>query len=520
MKKYSYLLAALTLVIAACSKEVAVVEDSISEQKEGTVVILSAVPPQFSDDTKASVDNLSFSWDDGDQISIPATGNVNGYVVFTHLSTYKDNEFRGTLNPGEALESGTAHYPVSNATPFSSIALAKKGFKMEAVYTVGDASLAFEHKSALVHLTFTNVPSFANKLVVNDGSSDVAVINFTSPSSSQEFWVPIDPVGSSKTYEFRLQENSNVLKKVSKIATLAANKYYNATTPVPVGRIIRVQDAVDWGSKELYIWNASNTLENKCFTTSETYPYIFNTISSSDHYIVIPSELTWATATTKVGVKFQDSGASNHTETAGVYLLRDVTFTVPSSPAEYDMHTDYYIYPKSSTGTVSNATVYVFYQPYKIYAKNTSGGSIVLHTWKDGQSGTDISDYEIDGDYCVFTLSRSWKSVKCNFGFKHSDGTDWGGDQNVTFGDSYQRAYLEYKGNNNTEWKSGDNTIAAVVLNGAYPGNSISSLTTTVNAATYYAVSSSYFGKEVSIIFNSGSEWYPVINQDYDYDLK
>ncbi len=252
MKKFYFILTAAALMVG-CAKDNPVVS-TVNEPATptGTVVTLTAEIPQM---TKASVDATAFAWEDGDQIAVPSNA-TGGYTVFT-TSTGSLGTFTATLEDGVNLVNGTAFYPASvvlgtYTTAFSSVADAKKGFKMEASYTAGSSSITFSHTSALVHLNFTNVPSFATSVVVNDGSSNVATVALTSPSTSLDVYVPITPNGSKK-YSFSIFAGAAELKKVSKTVALAAGTYYS--TPVINTPIyLFVSKFNDWSYLYAYVY--------------------------------------------------------------------------------------------------------------------------------------------------------------------------------------------------------------------------------------------------------------------------
>lgn len=99
---------------------------------------------------------------------------------------------------------------------------------MEAPFTVGATNLSFTHKSALVKLTFTNVPNSATGVRVKAGETVIATVALSSPAANVEVYVPITPDGSQK-YSFALMQNAVALKEVSKSnATLTAGKYYTS----------------------------------------------------------------------------------------------------------------------------------------------------------------------------------------------------------------------------------------------------------------------------------------------------
>ena len=515
-----------------CSKE-QIVEDNTTVEKpaKGNVVSFTAVIPDFvSPDTKATVDGTSFTWQADDKIAVPVSG---GYVDFTYSGA--GNTFSRVLDGSEEFVDGTAYYPASSApggsysTSFATVADAQKGFKMEAEYTVGSSSLSFTHKSALIHLQFTNVPSIATKLVVNDGTNDVAVVNFTSPSSTMEFFVPIAPNGS-KTYTFKLQENSNVLKQVAKTAALAANTYY--TTPsVPVGHIIRVQDAVKgWDSKALYFRNVNNSEDYKLFTTGDSYPYKFNTISATDHYIVTPSEISWMGDGYPVVISFRTESDSKSTYTDCVWLYRDITFTVPE---ELGLKADYRIYPHGGSYSKPYAQAYPIKEvTLKVNTSAISFGTPYIHilsgeratSWSSKADMVDEGSNVYSYTFPVSYFNKTVEVVICN----SKTGSGWQTNNytcDFTSKDSFTISLGDGGyGNNATtsETATGNNIVITNIL-GSAPGTAFTSPGSLSNS-TYLTIPSTYYGQYIRVIFSdNGSDpkddWNFIINRDLDYGL-
>ena len=551
MKKYLTLLVAAAMMIGCTQEPIdtpsnTVIPDEPEEIQtpaepetpaEPKVVSFSAELPVFEGLTKASVDASDFAWAAGDEIAIPVKdGEGVRYVNFRN-SAGALNTFTYSVTDEEFVD-GTAYYPATSApggsysTTFSSIAEAQSSFKMTAPVTIGSSSLDFTHVSSIVHLTFTNVPALANKLVVNDGTSDVATINF-SQTGDVVFNVPITPAGSSKTYTFKLQENNNVLKQVSKTADLAAGTYYNAKAAVPVGKILRVQDATDWGTKALYIWNNANGEQNAFFSTDGSYPNKFNTISANDHYIVIPSECSWATETTKVGVKFQTADNSSNTQTDGIYPVRDITFNVP---AELGMKTEYRIYPHGGSYSTPTARAY-HYEAQTVSllvdCSAISFGTPYLHigfganatVWSNKANmtnvGTNLYSYTFPASYYntsgVVVVSNSkdsdgWKSVDYTPDFTAKK------SYTIKLGDG---GY----GNPATISVTGSTDFTPTEILGDAPGTAFTSPASITGAlGTYLSFGTEYYGKSIHVVFsdngaNAKSTWDITLNQDFDYGL-
>lgn len=273
MKKAFILIIAAVATIA-CTKE-SNTQDKYITQEGGLLSIEATIAPFVDDATKASISvNASgaligtFSWSEGDQIAFPVTGDP-AYVALTYNP--ENGKFEGKANDGQAIDNKRQIvYPASRviggpySTTFASIAEAKAGFKMTASVPASlSEKIIMTHESALVHVQFTNVPNFADKLVVSDGS-DIATISTGSASGDIHFYVPItpDPDGA-KTYTFTLKDAAdNVIKAVASDAkTLVAGKYYN-TPNVAIPPFVDVaKNATSWGDVYVYLYSGKGDYE-------------------------------------------------------------------------------------------------------------------------------------------------------------------------------------------------------------------------------------------------------------------
>lgn len=250
MKK-AFIVFIAAVATIACTKESSIQDKNLTPEG-GLLSIEATVSPFVDEATKASISvngsgavTGTFSWSEGDQIAFPVTGSP-AYVALTYNP--ENGKFEGKANDGQAVDNTRQIvYPASRviggtySTDFASIADAKAGFKMTASVPASlSEKITMTHESALVHVQFTNVPDFANELVVSDGSSNVATI--PASEGTVDFYVPITPAGS-KTYSFSIKEGSNVIKSVSKTISLTAGKYYNTPT-IAIGPIVLIKNNV------------------------------------------------------------------------------------------------------------------------------------------------------------------------------------------------------------------------------------------------------------------------------------
>ncbi len=537
MKKYLSIIA-VALFAFACAKETPLTESPAGktanpeevtnkEQKDQEdpsqtvhelfVSIASVEDPE----TKAAISNTdgAFTWTAGDDIAVVSGKNVYRFTAEDGGSDAVRFTYTGEITgtPTDIYypydEDSSSKYLTAPPTSVSGLEGALSGTNLRLHGTIVGSSATLSHTIALLKVTFTNVPTFANSISFDGNVNDVTITDIGDASTISAY-IPVNASTTSFTVSL-LDANSNAI-----ISKSTSGKSFTAGTlkkmkSLPAGwtftftggsgKVDNIKLFVTDGNT--ISWNDEKTRE---FGLSPT-------TSGSNVSFFLPANNKVVTSGRAVCLEAYLSSTKLSTSEC-LYLYRDFTFDFSGK----SLKTDYRIYPRSTDKT--SAPVYVFYQPYKIYVKNHGGGDIVLHTWNTGETKVeDISTYATGDGYCIFTLSRFWKDQTCNFGFKHSDGTNWGGNKSVTFKDDYQCAYLDYKGQNDTEWLIGtdyNNKISAIVLNGDWPGNTISPLKANISSETFITIGSAYYGQEVSFKFNSGdTEWYPIINRDYDYSF-
>ena len=353
-------------LFAGCAKEAPVNTNTSTPKDEvpaetKQVVTLFADVEQFTSESGATPQSKAiaddgFSWQEGDQIAIPATGVSGGYAIFTYDT--EKGKFVYELTGSESFVDGTAYYPANSrpeggySSDFANADSARKGFKMTAEYTAGANSIAFHHTGAMVELHFTNVPSFASTVRVKIGEASAATVALSSPTSTVTVKVPV-PAASSSTYSFALLQGENIIREVSKSATLYAGKYYD-TPEIAIGHIIKIVDdnkLKDSSYDELAIWQTSNSgSHNYRFKMGNSYPSKLNLLSDYVYYVVLNTSetgLEWATDGVDMGVSFEDYQNGPCCTTSCVYLYRDFTFTPISGQG---LKTDYRIYAKLIAG--------------------------------------------------------------------------------------------------------------------------------------------------------------------------
>ena len=530
------------LALLSCEKE----KTAESTQKDVDVVkpyVYSLVVS--TPESKASVDASAFAWQEGDQIAIPVVGDGDQpeYVYFTN-SKSNLNYFTYESATSVTFKYGEkAYYPATSCpnggfdqTWFANTEAASKGFLMEATFTAGigtyEDPLAFEHKSAMVAVSFSQMPEIATKLDVYVGSDEnltyITGMGMSDYNGLVKIPIPQDYLDAEYRFSFILKENDNWIKKVSKTFTPATGSYYYNSTPIPVGHIIRVQDEVDWGTKVLHIWKSDDVSKTHDFTTGAGYPWKLNQIGDDthDHYAVIPSESDWVEEGTGMGVIFYNGiwgEGEISTRTDCVYLYRDITFTVPSF---LGMKTDYRVYFNNSSRQLNaltayvwgDAGIYVYWESWNdkqvnAYSQGVFGTGWVGMTERKDAGGTSIWFYEFPDDRYQTQLTAVQIGVSGSYSSFSGDDVNFTNSNHVYWKNGsdagHTRSELRYIGN----------------LNGDYPGNSILSNKVDGQDFYYYQFSSDYYGYGLNVIFrgpNDGAfksaDTHYLVNQDYWYN--
>ena len=523
MKKIVVILSAIAL-LAACSKEPVQVLESAKYNENGEMVAgsrtmyLTASIPDMTGigQTKASVDNSTHTWTDGDAIAVPKSGG--GYLSFVYSTA--TGKFAHTLVGGEAVASGDCFYPArykmgSYSTDFADKDEAAAGFIMKAAYTVGDTGLTFTHESAMLYLNITNVPSFATSIEVKEGSTTVATVALSSPTSPLEVKVPVPPSESAATYTINLiDDNSNVIKSVKETnggsgITLTAGNYYK-TPDIAVGKILTFTNTAGWDSPKVHIWQHDNTSNNTDITTGGSYPHKLNVLASGKYYTVLDNKVeSWTAEGNGIGVQFvSTTNSSNTTETSCVYLLRNIDFTIPAGGG---IKTDYMVYPYKSGSNTSVAikSVSAIITDWKTGSLWEDKYWTRINIWNSGVYGLDttwgdngdgLPLMEVNGSIYYYVLEGKTPTKTFNFQFKRA-GEGQTSDFEANFTSNNTASYI---GSSVSVYST---SIAEKNI----------TITTSKSAANYLTLSSSYYGKYVLLKLGDSTYWPILVNRDYDY---
>lgn len=525
MKKTLIVIIAAVATIA-CTKE-ANNQDNLTP--EGGLLSFEATVSSFVDnETKASIAvngsgviTGTFSWSEGDQIAFPVTGSPE-YVALTYNT--ENGKFEGKMDNSQSIDrSRKLYYPASRvigtpySTDFTSIDDAKAGFKMSAdVPESLSSKITLEHESALVHVQFTNMPDFADQLVVNDGSSDVATISTEGASGTINFYVPITPDGS-KTYSFTLKDTAgNTIKSATKTKTLSAGNYYN-TPSIAINKYIVLENASTTDNYQLGLQKRTGASYTGYEGDYSTNYSLVSLESGAKLYHILSDYFSSASA---IKVVLRKNGDECTSATERIFLDRNPCFDI----SEDSMKTNYRVYYGGSL----NTKVYQFYQPL-LYLKvemGTWSNNAWLHYWCGDDSIGSYCNNEYakristDGDYSVFNVKPSLAGKTVTIQVINPGNTS----------DKFETSYTLSTGitKAGTYWNSGGHGIYEISgsfdfthTNSVWPGSAPSVGGTT--SLPYYEFDATLYGNnQLRVIFNNGSSgvgnqsstWSGTLNED------
>ena len=393
MKRFFLILAAIAALVS-CSKEGVAEEDATLTPKEGDDVheLFVSIADLTDADTKATISSAdgSFTWTSGDQIAVKTT--TNDVYCFTASGNGNSVRFTytGSMNgtPKEVKFPYTADFSdTALPTEITGLdgGLGATGIRMEG--TVVSNAVTMHHTNALLKVSFTNVPTFANKIVFDGDVNDVT-ITFTPLVSKGTIsaYIPVDE--STTAFTVSLIDNSTdentIFQKSTTSKSFTAGTIKNMA-PLTVGHIITINRGT-WDYTYLQIWNGTyngtNSYEFRLATSGGEYPYRLNVLSSTVYYVVIDpsihlnkSSAVWISEGLDIGVSFQKtSGSAEYRSyTNCVYLCRDIEFT-PMANGEGGLKTKYRVYYDNSSTKWSSI---------KAYAWGDTGIYVRWYNWSD-----------------------------------------------------------------------------------------------------------------------------------------
>ena len=487
MKKYLSILAIFAVAAVACNKVEPQAVEETPEVVSGTnTVSFRANLPAFGVESKATISNTGdFAWEEGDHIYVLAyskSENSLWYVAFEYNTTTKQftcdfpviGSYTGFTDGVNGVKSvqldrvATAEEATNAGMAFArypdpqtmydvecDYGEIQKYFKMEGnLNPSGD--IEFVHTSAMVNVHIANVPSIASYFTVAGGAETVKVINLGGDSTIDQA-VPITPTGSASDIVITLYDSAdNVIISKKKTQTLVAGTLYD-TPVITVGRVITFENQAGWDAPYVSVWNGVYSYQFRSLKNNPNaeYPWKLNQSTSGEYYIILnndtklykegsSSETTTIANVDNVGIWFgNDSGYG--TETARVYLDRDLNFTIPDGGG---LKTNYRIYAKCNAATPASMKIYVY--------ENWASYTPISATWP----GDEMTASTILGNYFYWELPVSYygKDNLALIFYNPTTGNQAGGDG--CFPDTRTRFDKDIKITFNDFWK--ENTSFSV----------------------------------------------------------
>lgn len=407
MKKYIYILAAVA-ALASCAKEASINDDLAATNGSDIHELFVSIPDLVDADTKAAISSTdgTFTWTAGDAIAVKTTtGDVYQFTAETGGSQSARFTYTGTMNgtPAEVKYPYTADFSdTALPTEIASLtgALGADAIRMSG--TISDNAVTLSHQNALLKVTFTNVPTFANKVVFDGDVNDVTVSGISLGSRGTVVaYIPVD--ASTTTFTVSVQDNNS--HNIATKSTTSAKSFTAGTIknmkPVDVDGHIFVFNDNDKVDEARFFATDGSTIdwETKSFLT-------LNVLSDGTTKWCILPTLSWSKTGDPVCLQVFKNGTYVSASDA-VWLYRDFTFDTTES----SLKTTYRIY------------VYMSDSQWTIWQTQGSGTSVVKFVTWDGLSTPDtnaIQERNADNNGYIFyyefaTSVYGTKTVKYRF---------------------------------------------------------------------------------------------------------
>jgi len=532
MKKYIYILAAVA-ALASCAKEASINDDLAATNGSDIHELFVSIPDLVDADTKAAISSTdgTFTWTAGDAIAVKTTtGDVYQFTAETGGSQSARFTYTGTMNgtPADVKYPYTADFSdTALPTEIASLtgALGADAIRMSG--TISDNAVTLSHQNALLKVTFTNVPTFANKVVFDGDVNDVTVSGISLGSRGTVVaYIPVD--ASTTTFTVSVQDDNS--HYIATKSTTSAKSFTAGT--------IKNMKPVDVDG-HIFVFNDDDKVDEARFFATDgstinygTYSYLtLNVLSDgTTKWCILPTSNSWSETGDPVCLQVWKNDAYVSSSEC-VYLYRDFTFDTSGA----SLKTNYRVYPKSSTRTSLN--MYIT-KPLSLYIKNTAGwGNVNIYIWGKKNSTT----IEPWGDYN--TRKGVWLSASgsetvgsesglarydLNYELLGSDSASSGLIIGDLSGDNKSGdLHTAFIGDILIDFQVASSSIAGTYfdnrLSEEWPGTAFSGIGSTTNSEKYFEFSSALYGQTVWAVFsdsgaNQSTSWSIDVNRDYDYN--
>lgn len=352
MKKYIYIFAAFAAIIS-CSKEALIDDTTTSIEGQEVHELFVSISDIVDAETKASINETDgkFTWAAGDFVAVKTT--TNDIYKFTAASSGNSVRFTytGTMNgtPAYVKYPYTADFSDTDLpTAIGSLtgALDAANIRMEGAVAANSVTLT--HQNALMRVTFTNVPTFANSLVFDGDVNDVTISGISLGSKgSVVAYIPVDDATTSFTVSLMDTNNNVIVERSTSAKTFTAGTLKNMA-------------ATNLGSCFMFTGsNKANVVKVKCTQKladtdsygSNNYTWTANALANGDKYIVLPDPLVWTWLEEDIdavrvdvynGVGDENDGRGTWVAATDNLYLRDITFTAVSAKTALQAAYRYY----------------------------------------------------------------------------------------------------------------------------------------------------------------------------------
>ncbi len=345
MKKILYFLPLLAF-LTACDKEALVNEDVNNETNGEVHELFVSIADMADADTKAAISSTdgTFTWTAGDAIAVKtSTNDVYQFTAQTGGSASARFTYTGAMNgtPAQVKYPYTADFSnTALPTEIASLtgALAAGAIRMSG--TISENSVTLSHTNALMKVKFTNVPTFASKIVFDGDVNDVTISGISLGSRGNVVaYIPVDAATTSFTVTLKDDNNNTIATKSTTSKSFTAGTIKNMKAVDVEGWVFTFDDAYDYADQAKF-FSSSGWSDSEPNYSNEK-DLTLNTLSDgTTKWCILEANGSWIQSGYFVCLQIF-KGGSYMTATKGLCLKRDFDFTIKDDKG---IVTDYRIY--------------------------------------------------------------------------------------------------------------------------------------------------------------------------------
>lgn len=395
MKKYIYIFAALAAIVSCAKENTVNEEETLNTDSKSDVHELFVTIADLADaDTKAeiAVADGSFTWTVGDAIAVKTTTNdIYKFTAETGGTASARFTYTGEMNgtPAYVKYPYTADFSDTDLpTSISGLtaALTADNIRMEG--TISDNTVTLSHQNALLKVTFTNVPTFADHLVFDGDVNDVTISGISLGSrGTVTAFIPVD--ASTTTFTVRVEDDKNnpIVSKATTSKTFTAGTLKKMSSVDVEGWVFTFDDANNYADQAKFFsssgWSSSEP------DYSKEKDLTLNTLSDgTTKWCILEANGSWIQSGYFVCLQiFKDS--SFQTVTKGLCLKRDFDFTIKSDKGIVTDYRIYFYLNSSNSQTYWGSTASVHLTKDNVYDKAYSMTQLETYLFYYGHETSD-----------------------------------------------------------------------------------------------------------------------------------